>query len=170
MSDEQEARIEALTAKIHVLKVGRREVTMSMARQLDWADPADVKPFGRVRTSDNRPGRPRAVSSSGSSLVKSADSVEIIGSSSGVLVRSVSWCAILTCTSGGDGACTEIQLIKMRLDRYDNDLMLSLTRRRDPDYQQWSKEYAAHAVHDWIRYKPDRQTYEEWQKLPLILL
>jgi hypothetical protein len=91
MSDKHEATVEVLTAEVRLLQVGRRQVTLSVVRQLDWADPADVVPFGRVRTGDNLPGRPRAIDSMASSRVKQPAAVEVVGSASGVLVRSVSW-------------------------------------------------------------------------------
>jgi hypothetical protein len=56
MSDKHEATVEVLTAEVRVLQVGRRQVTLSVVRQLDWANPADVVPFGRVRTGDTLPG------------------------------------------------------------------------------------------------------------------
>jgi len=72
MSDKYEATVEVLTAEVRVLQVGRRQVTLSVVRQLDWADPVDVEPFGRVRTGDTPPGRVRAIGSTGSRDVKSA--------------------------------------------------------------------------------------------------
>src|SRR2546430_1925472 len=98
MSDKHEATVEVLTAEVRVLQVGRRQVTLSVVRQLDWVDAADVVPFGRVRTGDTLPGRPRAIGSTGSSRVRQPAAVEIVGSASGVLVRSVSWRSMLTCT------------------------------------------------------------------------
>ena len=61
MSDDGEPTVEVQTAEVRVLQVGRRQVTLSMARQLDWANPADVEPFGRVRTGDKPPGRPEVI-------------------------------------------------------------------------------------------------------------
>lgn len=45
------ATIETLAAEVRVLMVGRRQVTLSVYRQLDTAPWADVIPFGRVRDS-----------------------------------------------------------------------------------------------------------------------
>ena len=59
MTDKDEARIETLTAEVRVLQVGSRQVTLSMFRQLDWATHTDVEPFGRVKTGDVPPGRPK---------------------------------------------------------------------------------------------------------------
>ena len=119
MSDKHEATVEVLTAEVRVLQVGRRQVTLSVVRQLDWADPADVKPFGRVRTSDNLPSRPRAISSDSAGRVKQPAAIEIVGSASGVLVRSVSWRSMLTCTGGrDDAACPEARAIEAELRRH----------------------------------------------------
>jgi hypothetical protein len=167
MSDKHEAKVEVLTAEVRVLQVGRRQVTLSVVRQLDWAEAADVEPFGRVRTSDKPPGRIRAISASGSSQVKSATPIEIVGSASGVLVRSVCWRTVLTCTSGGDAACAEIRAINAELRRHVDRTGLP---RMTPEYHRVSDKFSAHGVHDWIRYDPDQQTYEKWEALPLIVL
>ena len=42
------ARVEVLTAEVRVLQVGRRQVTLSVYRQLDRVDPDEIEPFGRV--------------------------------------------------------------------------------------------------------------------------
>jgi hypothetical protein len=167
MSDKHEARVEVLTAEVRVLQVGRRQVTLSVVRQLDWAEAADVVPFGRVRTGDKPPGGVRAISSFGSSQVKSATPIEIVGSTSGVLVRSVSWRTVLTCTGGGDGACPEIQAIDAERRRHVDRSGLP---RMSPEYHRLMDKTAAHDVHDWTRYDPDQQTYEKWEALPLIVL
>jgi hypothetical protein len=138
-----------------------------VVRQLDWANPADVEPFGRVRTGDNLPGRPKAIGSSGSSRVKQPVAVEIVGSASGVLVRSVSWRSMLTCTGGGDdAACPEARAIEAELHRHMVRGQPSMT----PGYQRALDRSIAHEVHDWTRYDPDQQTYEKWEALPLIVL
>lgn len=46
------ATIETLTAEVRVLMVGNRQVTLSVARQLDRAPLEEVEPFGRVRIGD----------------------------------------------------------------------------------------------------------------------
>jgi hypothetical protein len=74
MTGVREATVEVLTAEVRVLMVGSRQVTLSVARQLDWAVPEHIEPFGRVRISRVDPddlGR-----------------VEVIGSAGGVLARS----------------------------------------------------------------------------------
>ena len=45
----QAAVVEVLTAEVHVLMVGNRQVTLSVFRQLDWVDNDAIEPFGRVR-------------------------------------------------------------------------------------------------------------------------
>jgi hypothetical protein len=43
------AEVEVLTAEVRVLMVGSRQITLSVARQLDRVHLLDVEPFGRVR-------------------------------------------------------------------------------------------------------------------------
>ncbi len=47
------ATVETLTAEVRVLMVGSRQVTLSVARQLDWCDLSEMEPFGRVRIGDS---------------------------------------------------------------------------------------------------------------------
>jgi len=42
--------VETLTAEIRVLRVGRRNVTLSMFKQLDNVSPWHIDAFGRVRS------------------------------------------------------------------------------------------------------------------------
>lgn len=53
------ASVEVLTAEVRTLMVGNRQVTLSVYRQLDQADPANVTPFGRVndQRDDGTPGQ-----------------------------------------------------------------------------------------------------------------
>lgn len=44
------ATVETLTAEVRVLMVGSRQVTMSVAKQLDEVAPDDIIPFGRIST------------------------------------------------------------------------------------------------------------------------
>src|ERR1022692_3743106 len=46
----REATVEVLTAEVRVLMVGSRQVTLSVVRQLDWAESDDIVPFGRIRS------------------------------------------------------------------------------------------------------------------------
>ncbi len=47
------AIVEALTAEVRVLMVGSRQITLSVARQLDEVMPSMIKPFGRIRSNRN---------------------------------------------------------------------------------------------------------------------
>jgi hypothetical protein len=49
MSGVQTATVETLTAEVHVLKVGSRQITLSVAKQLDEVPYKDMEPMGRVR-------------------------------------------------------------------------------------------------------------------------
>jgi hypothetical protein len=43
------ATVETLTAEVRTLMVGSRQVTLSVAKQLDWVPVHEMEPFGRVR-------------------------------------------------------------------------------------------------------------------------
>jgi|SRR5215472_14499324 len=47
------ATVEVLTAEVRVLMVGARQVTLSVARQLDAVALEDIEPFGRIRTREH---------------------------------------------------------------------------------------------------------------------
>jgi hypothetical protein len=49
----QTATVEVLTAQVRVLQVGSRQVTLSVYRQLDHVNPAEIEPFGRVKDRDD---------------------------------------------------------------------------------------------------------------------
>jgi hypothetical protein len=68
----KEARVEVLRAEVRVLMVGSRQVTLSVARQLDAVEPGKVEPFGRVRIDKDPTGQV----------------IEVVGSADGVLARS----------------------------------------------------------------------------------
>ena len=69
------ARIDVLTAEVRVLMVGSRQITVSVARQLDQIEPGDIEPFGRVRTGARKPD-------------SAIDVVEVIGAArDGALAR-----------------------------------------------------------------------------------
>lgn len=73
------ATVETLTAEVRVLMVGNRQITLSVARQLDVIDiysslVEEFKPLGRVKTGGNR-YEPGGVWSG----------LEVIGSSYGAL-------------------------------------------------------------------------------------
>ena len=92
--------------------------------------------------------------------VRRPEPVEIIGSASGVLVRSVSWRTVLNCTSGEDG-CPVARAIHAALRRHGS---------RTPERQRAIHALEAHSLHDWTRYDPDQRTYDRWEALPLIVL
>ena len=45
----QTATVETLIAEVRVLMVGNRQITMSVAKQLDWVDECYMEPFGRIK-------------------------------------------------------------------------------------------------------------------------
>ncbi len=47
------ATVELLTAEVRVLNIGSRQVTLSVARQLDWVPLSDLTVFGRVKLGDD---------------------------------------------------------------------------------------------------------------------
>lgn len=49
MAGTTTATVETLTAEVRVMMVGSRQVTLSVAKQLDRVDCADLDPMGRVR-------------------------------------------------------------------------------------------------------------------------
>jgi hypothetical protein len=94
------ATVEVLTAEVRVLMVGSRQVTLSVARQLDEIDPDGFTPFGRITT--GRKDEPHV------------SAVEVIGrAEDGTLARSVATAERLICRgydTGEDGrylACAE---------------------------------------------------------------
>ncbi|QDQ98106.1 hypothetical protein [Tomitella fengzijianii] len=49
MTSTDTAAIQSLAAEVRVLQIGNRQITQSVAKQLDTARPQDLEPFGRVR-------------------------------------------------------------------------------------------------------------------------
>ena len=49
------ATVETLTAEVHVLKVGNRQITLSVAKQLDVIPLVHLTPFGRISIRDDGP-------------------------------------------------------------------------------------------------------------------
>ncbi len=49
-----DARVTTVTAEVRVLMVGSRQVTLSVAKQLDRVDLGEIDPFGRVRLGDGQ--------------------------------------------------------------------------------------------------------------------
>lgn len=56
-ADVIEATVVTLTAEVRTLYVGNRQVTLSVAQQLDIVDLLDVEPMGRVRIARDKSGR-----------------------------------------------------------------------------------------------------------------
>jgi len=83
---QHEATVEVLTAEVRVLMVGSRQITLSVVRQLDKADPGEIKPFGRIRTG----ARPPFAAQRGSYI-------EVIGTRDGILVRGDTWPQVNRC-------------------------------------------------------------------------
>ena len=48
MTITETATVEVLTAEVRVLQVGRRQITLSVYRQLDAVDLDDIELFGRI--------------------------------------------------------------------------------------------------------------------------
>jgi hypothetical protein len=91
MTGPATATVEVLTAEVRVLMVGSRQVTLSVARQLDEIDGYEITPFGRIET--GRKHGPRETV------------VEVIGrAEDGALARAVSTAERVTCrgNAGGD--------------------------------------------------------------------
>lgn len=54
MNAQVTATVELLTAEVRVLTVGARQITASVAKQLDQVGWHEAEPFGRVRLGDGR--------------------------------------------------------------------------------------------------------------------
>ncbi len=52
---DSKATVETLTAEVRVLMLGKRQVTLSVYRQLDVVKPKDCEPFGRIRDAQDKP-------------------------------------------------------------------------------------------------------------------
>jgi hypothetical protein len=73
--DASDVAISTYTAEIRVLTIGTQRLPLTVARQLDHVEPSDIYPFGRVKITT-----PEKFSS--------VETVEVIGSADGQLVRS----------------------------------------------------------------------------------
>lgn len=133
LTQPESATVEVLTAEVRVLMVGSRQITLSVARQLDDVDPEEMDPFGRITT--GRKSGPRE------------SVIEAIGSQDGVLVRANVSRERMTCRGNAN-----------RHYGSDGDQYLPCDREDD------------HQLHHWLYYYPDRQMWDEWQALPLIVL
>ena len=75
------ATVEVLQATVETLKVGSRQVTLSVYRQLDHVPSSDIEPFGRVRDKRDEP-----------QYADDPRFVHVVGSGpGGALVRSKLW-------------------------------------------------------------------------------
>lgn len=52
MSQVEVAAVRTLAAEVRVLMVGARQITLSVAKQLDQVDPYLIEPMGRIRLGD----------------------------------------------------------------------------------------------------------------------
>ena len=72
MSTNQ-ATVETLTAEVRVLTVGNRQITQSVAKQLDAVPYGQIKPFGRIRFTGDENGTVRVIGADNTgTLVKSS--------------------------------------------------------------------------------------------------
>ena len=140
MTDTATATVEVLTAEVRVLMIGSRQITLSVVRQLDFADPDEIAPFGRVRTGayDN-------------------EVVEVVGSVRGVLARARATSARLTCKAFGS-RCPDYSILRSRREAEKADDGPALNA------------LVAHQDHQWVKYRPDPVTFKVWSELPLIVL
>jgi hypothetical protein len=175
------ATVETLTAEVRALMIGNRQVTLSVYRQLDKADPADCEPFGRVR--DNK---------------DSGSAVYVVGRhiGSGALVRSSRWRewrkisfdlageffsvhkyygrSVDTLISQRDGYSASLAHDPSHLVRRDAD---ASTKFNDPDINtltwispqaKWACEAEAEArIASAVA---QNALHAEWEALPLIVL
>lgn len=157
----EEHRVEVLRAKVHVLMVRSEQVTLSAARQLDAVEPQVIEPFGRVRIDKDATGQ----------------TIEVIGSADGDLVRSATSRERFTCTrNAGGGQCAEYK----KLRQADNAALQALAdqgRRAGvtpplpvPGSTPTSRALLDHLDHNWWGYSDGKALYESWEKLPLIVL
>jgi hypothetical protein len=159
----KEARVEVLRAEVRVLMVGSRQVTLSVARQLDVVEPREIEPWGRVRIDRDPTGQ----------------MIEVIGSADGVLVRSVTSREQFRCSRDQVGSahkCAEYKRLR-RADDAANQAQAAQARQAGrtppvpvPGSSPTSRALHQHAEHDWWGYTHERALYEAWEKLPLIVL
>jgi len=148
---QHEATVEVLTAEVRVLMVGSRQITLSVVRQLDYASPAEIKPFGRIRA-DRKPA---------------AEEIEVIGSIDGVLATSSTWREKRDCRRYG-------QLCEPRWAEMDEATKTAYIDGRRGGHTErlraLEQKLPAHADHIWHKYTPSQAIYDTWADLPLIVL
>lgn len=158
----KEARVEVLRAEVRVLMVGSRQVTLSVARQLDTVEPRKIEPFGRVRIDKDATGQ----------------MIEVVGSVDGVLARSAISRKLNTCSLKGhpDQQCAQYKRLWQGLHDEDEAQHAEARKagRRPPISLPGSgpakRAFSEHAEHDWWSYTDGKTLYEAWERLPLIVL
>ena len=166
MSDSdgpKEARVEVLRAEVRVLMVGSRQVTLSVARQLDAVKPGKIEPFGRVRIDKDPTGQV----------------IEVVGSADGVLVRSATSRKRYRCPGNHmdrEQQCAEYKRLSQAVDA-ERQAQRAQARRAGvrapvpvPGRTSASRALHEHAEHVWCGYADGKALYEAWEKLPLIVL
>jgi hypothetical protein len=143
MTDVHEATVEVLTAEVRVLQVGSRQITLSVARQLDLIEPELIIPFGRI-TTGRRANDAEVISE-----------VEVIGrADDGSLARSVATVERMVCGQGyHPGSHYVLNGGAAEAGRCDE-------HRTAPPAE----------THYWGWSHPDRETVRAWEALPLIVL
>jgi hypothetical protein len=159
----KEAKIEVLRAEVRVLVVGSRQVTLSVARQLDVVEPRKIEPFGRVRVDKDPTG-----------LL-----IEVVGSAEGVLARSVTSRKRYRCPHDHMGREQQCAQYKRLWRAVDAERQVQEAQARPagvappvpvPGRSPASRAFFEHAAHDWWGYTDGQVLYEAWEKLPLIVL
>jgi hypothetical protein len=155
----KEARVEVLRAEVRVLMVGSRQVTVSVARQLDAVEPRKIEPFGRVRIDEDL----------------TSQVIKVVGSADGVLVRSATSRELRRCP-GPEQRCTEYKRLRSVVDA-EEQAQEAQARKAGvrppvpvPGASSASQALRQHAEHDWWDYTDGEAFYEAWEKLPLIVL
>jgi hypothetical protein len=137
------ARVEVLTAEVRVLMVGSRQVTLSVARQLDEVQPDEIEPFGRICTGRRKP-------------FGGVEMIEVIGrADDGALVRSVEVSELYRCA---DPRYSRPEMSETVVNGRE---AISL---RCADHQGSSYPEGGHF------WSADPDWWEEWSELPLIVL
>jgi hypothetical protein len=166
MSDSdgpKEARVEVLRAEVRVLMVGSRQVTLSVARQLDAVEPGKIEPFGRVRIDKDPTGQV----------------IEVVGSADGVLARSATSRKRYRCPRDHVGREQQCAQYKRPWRAVDAERQAQEAQARQagvtppvplPGSSPASRALYEHAEHDWWGYTDGKALYEAWEKLPLIVL
>lgn len=157
----QTATVELLTAEVRVLQAGARQVTLSVFRQLDWVDPGEIEPFGRV--SDRKPG-------------DYTDNIEVVGSHRGQLARASTKRDHYICGRGFN--CPELM---RQITAWQAEIPGAPegfppwgpsggVPVRPPTAQDFEDRYGQHPEHEWFAYSDSQELWEEWEQLPLIVL